>query len=118
MSASDPKTEPIQAFFAYRVLVLSQNFWLAVPPWILCFVRSGTVVGISVNAIITGDLLEFEKKFTWLVSTSLMLSTLADLWNMSFLCYYLSQRRTAFKQTAKVINRMMLFSVETGIITR
>ena len=128
----------MQAFFSYRVLVLSQNMWLAIPPWLLCFVRSGTVVAISTTSIQTGDLLEFEEKFTWLVSTSLILSTIVDLWNMAFLCYYLSQRRTTFKKwdlphqfgsmmhalmmpyhrTAKMINRMMLFSVETGIITR
>lgn len=78
--------------------MLSQKVWLAIPAWLLCFVRTGTVIAIAVTAIKTGDLLEFEEKFTWLVSTSLILSTVVDLWNMAFLCYYLSQRRTSFKK--------------------
>lgn len=64
------------------------------------------------------NIFEFGKQYSPLVATSLILSAVVDWWNMVFLCYYLAKRRPTFKETVKIVNRMMLFSIETGLITR
>lgn len=92
--------------------------WLAIPAWFLSLARAGTIIAITVTSLQADQILKFEKQYNPLVVTSLILSAVVDLWNMVFLCYFLAKRRPAFKQTAKIINRMMLFSIETGLITR
>jgi hypothetical protein len=62
----------VQAFFTFRIFVVSGNWWLAVPLWILQLVEVGTVVSIAVFTTRSKGFLEFKEDYNALVYVCLI----------------------------------------------
>ncbi|KAF9503245.1 hypothetical protein BS47DRAFT_1356359 [Hydnum rufescens UP504] len=90
----------VQTFFAYRVYSLSANLY----------------IGVLVQALV---LLQFVmiKECTWLIVLWLAIQAIADIVITTCMCLLLRRRRTGFQKTDSVINRMVLYTISTGLIT-
>jgi hypothetical protein len=57
----------VQAFFTYRVYVVSGRRWFAVPLWTLEFANVGLVMAIVILATQSSGFLEFKEHYNGLV---------------------------------------------------
>jgi len=107
----------IQAFYAYRIRVLSDRLWVAVIVWIASAIRFGAITGEAILAIRTQFISVFLKKYKWFFIFSLSEGVALDIVNTASLCFYLIPRKPPFANTRKVVNKIILWSIETGILT-
>jgi hypothetical protein len=108
----------VQAWFAYRVLRLSGQLFIPILCWFLSFLRCAATVAVGVEALLSTSILQFEIDFKWLLTSILAVGAAVDVIIAASLCYYLRKHRaTSFQRTVKVINQMMIWTVETGLVT-
>ncbi|RDB25520.1 hypothetical protein Hypma_006316 [Hypsizygus marmoreus] len=107
-----------QAFFAYRVHRLSQQWIIPCLCWLLSFLRCLSLLAISVAAFTTDTIAHFKIKWWWLLASSLAISTAVDIIIAGSLCFYLwARRRTAFRGTKTMVDRLIMWSIQTGLLT-
>ncbi|KAF9511103.1 hypothetical protein BS47DRAFT_1347128 [Hydnum rufescens UP504] len=96
----------VQTFFAHRVYSLSANLYVG--------------VFVQVLVLLQNTNLEFRvivKECTWLFVSWLTIQATADVVITTCMCLLLRRRRTGFQKTDSVINRMVLYTIGTGLIT-
>ncbi|TDL15203.1 hypothetical protein BD410DRAFT_778295 [Rickenella mellea] len=106
----------VQAFFAYRVLAISGNWVVPVISW------SGSLLQMTGTFAVTAlgfrtNIETFALKYSWIVRGVLVTDTIVDTINTLALCYYLSKGRTGFHKTDRMIDTIILWTVETGLTT-
>jgi hypothetical protein len=62
-----------QAFFNYRVYVLSKKFWLAMPGWILAVIRPAVIITMAVLFGLEG-IVVFKERHEWIMYLSFSLT--------------------------------------------
>lgn len=108
----------VQAWFAYRVLKLSRKLYIPLLCWFLSFLRCVATVAVGVEALLSTSVHEFERRFKWLLTFILAVGAAVDVIIAGSLCYFFRRlRATLFKRTVKVINQIMIWTVETGLLT-
>jgi len=106
-----------QAFFAYRVKVISGKWAIAIVAWAGSLLRLAFGITSCVASIRAKSLSQFSTDWKWLIIGSTIVEMVVDLWNTAGLCYYLAPKRGDFSRTRSLINKIMLWAVETGVIT-
>ncbi|KAF8496040.1 hypothetical protein JB92DRAFT_3227748 [Gautieria morchelliformis] len=101
----------IQAFFAYRVRVISGRLLIPIISWSLSVLRMGFGVMIGVTAFRSGTLLRFIGQWHWLITTEFTISAVIDVLNTTSICFYLLRRRSQFHSSSKFVDRIILFSI-------
>ncbi|KAF9510890.1 hypothetical protein BS47DRAFT_1364220 [Hydnum rufescens UP504] len=96
-------------FFAYRVYSLSANLYVGVLVQVLVLLQFGFGAVLELRGIV--------KECTWLVVTWLTLQAIADVVIAAFMCLLLRRRRTGSPKTNSIINRMVLYTISTGLVT-
>ncbi|KAJ6537205.1 hypothetical protein DFH09DRAFT_1178240 [Mycena vulgaris] len=107
----------VQSFYAYRVWKMShRNYFLT--GIILVLVLATTGCGIAwVIIALQGGTYERLLQITPLTITINALSTGADVFITSILCFMLHQTKPPSLQTETIINRLILFTINTGLLT-
>jgi hypothetical protein len=62
----------VQAFFTYRIYVVSGQWWIAAPLWILEVFEVGTVASIVALTTKTSGFLQFKQEYTAVVYMTLI----------------------------------------------
>ncbi|KAL0948966.1 hypothetical protein HGRIS_009069 [Hohenbuehelia grisea] len=107
----------VQAFFTYRARRLTGAKLTTSLCWFLCLARSGLTTAL-VAVLIKTTLADFERHWGWLVTTTLAVGATVDIIVASLLCYHLYMERTkSFERTTRLIDRIILMTVQTGFIT-
>jgi len=75
----------------------------------------GVVTYIKFNTV--RDFAVLIKEWTWLAVAWLAIQAIADLVIATCMCLLLRHRRTGFQKTDSVINRMVLYTISTGLVT-
>jgi len=106
----------VQTFYAYRVWCLSRSYVITsvILFLILATVGSGTawvIMGMQIRTY--KELLHISP----LTITINALSTTVDVIIASSLCLLLNRARTGFKKSDTIINRLIIFVVNTGVLT-
>ncbi|KAF7358640.1 Saposin B-type domain-containing protein [Mycena sanguinolenta] len=108
----------VQSFFANRVRVLSGTRFIPVICWTMTGLRviaSLTLMGIQ-WADPTITILKGE--FRWLMIVAVSLNMAVDTVIMLSMCYCLWMvRHSRFKQTRRMIDTLLVWTVETGVAT-
>lgn len=107
----------VQAFYAYRVWTLSKRNWI-ITIIILVFIMAEASSGVAWVVISMGfetyrDLLKINP----LTITINALSTAVDILIAVTMCWLLQQSRTGFRRSDTIITRLMIFVVNTGMLT-
>ncbi|KIP06899.1 hypothetical protein PHLGIDRAFT_24357 [Phlebiopsis gigantea 11061_1 CR5-6] len=104
----------VQCWFTFRVHRLSKgNWWLTVILGCLTI----TVLGNSVGVFQLATFPEFAKA-NWVVYLGLAFTVTTDLIIALALCYYLRRMRSgSFHRTESMITNLMVYAVNTGLLT-
>ncbi|KAH9886307.1 hypothetical protein C8Q73DRAFT_716341 [Cubamyces lactineus] len=106
-----------QSFFARRVWILGRGFRpLVVVVSVLCVAEFAFFAAASTEAFTQYSFAKFSH-YTWLVSTGFTLAMAADWVLMFVLIYILHSNRTGFQSTDSMIDLMILYTVNTGVLT-
>lgn len=107
----------VQTFYTYRVWKLSKRNWF-LSGFIVALILATTGCGIA-WVVIAIQFNSYTELLTInpLTITINALSTAVDVIIAATLCYLLNQSRTGFKRSDTIINKLMLFVVNTGVLT-
>ncbi|KAF4601457.1 hypothetical protein EYR38_006110 [Pleurotus pulmonarius] len=108
----------VQVYFVERVRRVSEKLFFPVICWSVSLVRFTLAVVMSA-VVSTTTLHEFAVHWEWLVTANWVISAFVDTMITVLLFYTLARkRRVAFKGTIKLIDRLILTTIETGLMTR
>ncbi|KZT66222.1 hypothetical protein DAEQUDRAFT_768250 [Daedalea quercina L-15889] len=103
-------------FYAWRIRIITESFWLA---GLICFFGIGTLAGAL------GGTAEFlrVKSLTDLMSLKpiaivwLLCSATGDIMITVILSWSLREKRSTFKRTNKIIDRVIRITIQNGLLT-
>lgn len=102
----------MQAWFAYRVLRFSGQFYIPVICWFLSFLRCVATFTVAIAAIQAPSIVDFIHKWKWLLIFILTVGAAVDIIIAASLCFYLGRyKERGFRRTVKLINQLMLWTV-------
>ncbi|KAG1833542.1 hypothetical protein EV424DRAFT_1365862 [Suillus variegatus] len=108
----------VESSFAFRLWKLSK---LLAPPLIslaLCLLAQSIALTMTVKAFAMTDLLTFEADENRLITLSLTSRLVCELTlTLSMVWYLRKQRSLTFASTTTIIDRLVLWTLETGLIT-
>ncbi|KAK7447415.1 hypothetical protein VKT23_014124 [Stygiomarasmius scandens] len=105
-----------EGFFAYRIFILSRVRWFPV----LCIFGLLVRLGLGTAFAVTTPAYRIDvyfAKFQWLVTTALTVGAAVDIANTIGLCYVLRRNMTAQPRTRRIIDKLVLWTIETGLLT-
>ncbi|RDX42354.1 hypothetical protein OH76DRAFT_108400 [Lentinus brumalis] len=108
-------------FFARRVLILSGSKRMTLP---VALITTLLVLSEIVFCSVTTVYLFLDKTFTrfvdhssWLISTSLGTRVVCDIVITGAMIYQLRISRTGFRKTDSILDLLILFAINTGLLT-
>ncbi|KAF9512070.1 hypothetical protein BS47DRAFT_1103796 [Hydnum rufescens UP504] len=107
----------VQTFFSYRVYSLSANLYLGAFVQVFVLVQFGFGVVTSVKANTVRKPVVAAEEIMWVAVSWLATQAIADIVISTCMCILLRRRRTGFQKTDSVINRMVLYTINTGLAT-
>jgi len=108
----------VETFFGYRIYVLSKSLWIPMLCWAMAlFQFAARTVGIFGFGI-REPLAEFVAKFNWLFDAVWVVGSANDLLIAATLVFLLyRQRSNAHKSTAAMVDKLITWTIETGVVT-
>ncbi|KAI0819008.1 hypothetical protein BC629DRAFT_1588321 [Irpex lacteus] len=106
------------SFFGHRVWTLSKgNKWITSIIVVLAFLRMlcSFCMVIPMSRLHTWT--RFHELASWSFTTGLIISACVDFLIASSLVYYLNKNRTGFAKMDYVIDTIVLYSIENGVLT-
>ncbi|KAH7906764.1 hypothetical protein BJ138DRAFT_1129665 [Hygrophoropsis aurantiaca] len=108
-----------QGYFIYHIRVVSKRLYIPVLYWTTCLVR---VIGDMTIGIF---LIKHRQSFHYIaenysspVQGIFVFGTLSDLLIAVTMCHYLKRRKSsALGRTVKLLDRLMKYTIETGVLT-
>ncbi|KAJ3740475.1 hypothetical protein DFH05DRAFT_1508956 [Lentinula detonsa] len=111
----------VQAYFTYRIYRFSAKpYLIPIFSTILMFAQLLAVTTLSAEAVKVAQISLglYLEKWEWLLLTTLWLRVAADLTISSSLVFFLyQQRNNAYKSTVLVVDRLIRWTIETGVVT-
>ncbi|KAJ7832365.1 hypothetical protein B0H13DRAFT_2370986 [Mycena leptocephala] len=108
----------IQSFFAYRIYTLSRSLIIPCICWALSLFRVIPPNVVMLKFGIHEPLGDFLSSWGWLFDTVWAVSAVNDLFIASTLVVLLYRRRSlGLKSTAAVVDKMITWTIETGVVT-
>ncbi|RPD54873.1 hypothetical protein L226DRAFT_261520 [Lentinus tigrinus ALCF2SS1-7] len=106
-----------QSFFAWRVYIMGPRYRILVgAAAFLCILELGFSSAATAEAFIARSFQSF-KHVTWLVSTQSTMAVTADILLTIVLIYVLRRSRTGIKRTDSMLEVMIMYSINTGLLT-
>ncbi|KAI1784893.1 hypothetical protein LXA43DRAFT_1100915 [Ganoderma leucocontextum] len=106
-----------QSFYARRVYLLGSGYVFVVIPVVLFMLGTlGFTVASSLEIYVQKTFVEFEH-FTWLMSAAFGCSLATDIVLAAALIIFLTHSRTAFKRTNSALSVLIVYTVNTGLLT-
>ncbi|KAH8079081.1 hypothetical protein BXZ70DRAFT_1050981 [Cristinia sonorae] len=105
-----------QIFYAWRIWILSEQYWISIIVTLLSLAQFGTGIYSGAMAHIIGVFSKvqaslFKTTTVWLGGTAL-----CDIIIAASMMYYLHKSKTGFKQTGALLSKFIRVTVETGLI--
>ncbi|KAF9231826.1 hypothetical protein BU15DRAFT_81938 [Melanogaster broomeanus] len=108
----------VQGYFAHRVRVFSKKLYIPVFCWFMSALRFAGCSYIAVGTSRAQDLSEFLQSNDWILVPILIGGACLDIIIAASMCYYLKRQKAfAFTRTAKMLDKLMVYSIETGLLT-
>ncbi|KAA1469756.1 hypothetical protein DENSPDRAFT_928362 [Dentipellis sp. KUC8613] len=106
----------VEVFFARRVYMMSRNWLITGLIVVLACIHFGLGVVFTVESFILVQFSRFPE-LTWITCTGLGCAAAADLLIAFTMCWYLFRSRTGFERTDSMITTLMIYSINTGLVT-
>ncbi|KIJ65681.1 hypothetical protein HYDPIDRAFT_39599 [Hydnomerulius pinastri MD-312] len=113
-----PTAFVVQAFFSYRLYKLSKGLILPIFSLLLATIRLVFKMVFGIAGFHITSVASYEQKWRWMISTLLAVSIICDVTIAAALsCYLYAKRNTGFRQTSHLIDQLIIYTIETGLIT-
>ncbi|KAI1793100.1 hypothetical protein LXA43DRAFT_1127559 [Ganoderma leucocontextum] len=107
----------VQCFFAVRVYRLSgKKVWLVIPVGLLIAAEFSIIMAYSIKAMAFKTYLDLTRLKALSVSVN-AIAAAGDVCIAAILCTILQTSKTGFQKSNLIINKLMVFSVNTGLLT-
>ncbi|KAJ7308574.1 hypothetical protein DFH08DRAFT_900305 [Mycena albidolilacea] len=108
----------VQAFFVARVYRVTGALYVSIGLWTMVAFLQGVSLKLAQESIHLDSIALVGQKSSWLLSALFFGDASLDIVMASVLIYYLTQqKRTAFKSTAALLNRLVRYTIQTGLAT-
>ncbi|KAJ7039743.1 hypothetical protein C8F04DRAFT_1084684 [Mycena alexandri] len=108
----------VQGFFSFRLYAFSKRVFVPIFIWAVGSVRFIGSMSIMVTVLRMSSLLEYEIQWGWLFTVFWGLSIASDLSvTGALVAFFLSQRRLGQRRTVALIDKLILWALETGMLT-
>ncbi|KII93003.1 hypothetical protein PLICRDRAFT_121529 [Plicaturopsis crispa FD-325 SS-3] len=108
----------VYCFFCHRIFKLSQrNWYITVPVLVLSFLRLCAATVTTTEMIRLRSYVLFTQSYAWIFTIGLALSSVIDVFIAASLCYFLRHSRTGHSSLDHVLDKLMLYTLETGLLT-
>ncbi|KAJ7323976.1 hypothetical protein DFH08DRAFT_968981 [Mycena albidolilacea] len=108
----------VQGFFSYRIYALSRKLYIPIVIWTLILLRLLACVMLCVEGLEATSIATYQIQWEWLVTSLSSVSTVNDCVITVTLCILLHKQRTnAYKRTGTLLNKLILWTIETGMLT-
>ncbi|KAI0812363.1 hypothetical protein BC629DRAFT_1589144 [Irpex lacteus] len=108
----------VHGFFCHRLHKLSKgNFFLTVPIAFVALFRLVAACVTTAEMIRLQSFSAFVAQFKWVFTLGLALSSIADVLIASGMCFFLKQNRTGTSDLDRIIDAVIYYTIENGILT-
>ncbi|KAK6974330.1 hypothetical protein R3P38DRAFT_3239638 [Favolaschia claudopus] len=108
----------VQSFFSYRIHVVSKRWLIPCFIWFLATLRMGLSIAVFVVTLGLPSLDSYLVQWSWLSIFLWVVGGATDLLTTVALCVVLHmQRKGAQQRTALVVDQLIVWTVETGVLT-
>ncbi|KAF8507923.1 hypothetical protein JB92DRAFT_2815042 [Gautieria morchelliformis] len=107
----------VQTFFAYRIYILTGRRIIPIISWCAAASRLATGTALAILTTSSHGILDFTARFSWLETAHLTVDVATDALITTSLCYHLLRHTAVSKPTRRVVHRLVLYTVETGLAT-
>ncbi|KAF9456211.1 hypothetical protein BDZ94DRAFT_421957 [Collybia nuda] len=109
-----------QSIYTYRMYKYSNSLYIPILCWSISAYEF--VAGILLSATAPFGTLRIQmrylKDWSWLIYTLVVSTAFVDIIIAASLCYYLQKnRRRSLERTIRVINRLVIWTIQTGLFT-
>ncbi|EJD44956.1 hypothetical protein AURDEDRAFT_151977 [Auricularia subglabra TFB-10046 SS5] len=109
----------VQAYYASRLYLLSGSILLALFAWVGSAARLGLTVVGAVVSFRSSSIMDYMLRYGWCMKAVFGASVAVDVWNTVAICCIFARRRSGQQYAmALVIDKLTMWAVETGLITR
>ncbi|KAJ6558093.1 hypothetical protein B0H19DRAFT_128564 [Mycena capillaripes] len=109
----------VQAFFAFRIYRLSKSLYIISLSWTLSVLRLLGSIAVCVYGFHIKLVPEFDRRSTWLMNCLWSVASANDLIIAGTLVYWLHrQRSVGEKRTVALVDKLIAWTVETGVMMR
>ncbi|KAJ7916147.1 hypothetical protein B0H13DRAFT_2323635 [Mycena leptocephala] len=108
----------VQGFFSFRIYALSQKLYISILIWGMAFLRLLACTVMFVGVLDMTSLAHYETQWGWLLTATWSVSTAND-WTITATLVVLlyKQRANVFKRTAALVDKIIAWTIETGMLT-
>ncbi|KAI6018323.1 hypothetical protein EDC04DRAFT_2607827 [Pisolithus marmoratus] len=107
----------VQGYFVLRVYKLSEQPLLLILGGLLAFSKCALHLVFGIAACIIRDAATLVQNWGWCITGFLVLSISCDTLIAMALSHHLNLRKTGFDRTSRIIDRMITYTLATGVIT-
>ncbi|KAK1218832.1 hypothetical protein PQX77_018448 [Marasmius sp. AFHP31] len=110
----------MQSFFGWRIKGVTGSWTLTLMCWTMSITRMAMLLIAFVEGIKLTSLQQYIEDWGWSILASLVIGTATDVLITLSLIWVLTQKRgtTVSKSTIAVIDTLILWTLETGLLTR
>lgn len=107
----------VQGYFVLRVYRLSERPLLLILGGLLAVSKCALHLVFGVAAYIVRDAVPLIHDWGWCITSFLVLSISCDALIAMALSHHLKLRKTGFDRTSRIIDRMIMYALATGLVT-
>lgn len=107
----------VESYFAFRLWKLSKRYFLPLLSLVLCVIAQVVSLVITVQAFKTSSIAVFEIDQNTSITLALTSRVLCDLILTMSMAWYLKKQKSEYSRTTSMIDRLVLWTIETGLIT-
>ncbi|KAH7922188.1 hypothetical protein BV22DRAFT_1131633 [Leucogyrophana mollusca] len=108
----------VQGFFVRRVRIFSEQIYLPVFCWTICFLRFSGTIAVAIYVMINLASFQSDAQVMGRILSALLVMGVAnDVIVAGSMCYYLKREKTSIDSTIKLLDRLIAYTIETGLLT-
>ncbi|KAJ7493221.1 hypothetical protein B0H11DRAFT_2005459 [Mycena galericulata] len=108
----------VQAFFVTRVYRVTGALYVSIVLWMMVAFLQAISLKLAQESILVDSIVLVGQKDGWLLSALFYGDASLDAVMATVLCYYLKkQKRAGFNTTAALLNRLVRYTIQTGLAT-
>ncbi|KAF8194381.1 hypothetical protein K438DRAFT_1968996 [Mycena galopus ATCC 62051] len=108
----------VQSFFAFRIYWLSKKLLVPIVCWVMSALRAVMASVIAGALLHETSLVKFEVQWKWILTTLWSVNTVNDLTiTVTLVAILMGKRHNAFKRTTALVDKLIMYTIETGMLT-